>query len=77
MYHNTLIIISLKNTKYHTLNIRSMTQHRIKLTQLNIELNMSVKKRQGKEEKIKEHSFFSLFKSCIFMKDVSILDLIL
>ena len=38
-----------------------MTQHKVELTQLEIELNKSVKKRQGKEEKVKEHSCFSLF----------------
>ena len=46
-----------------------MTQHEIKLTQRNIQL-----KRQGKEEKVKEHSCLSLFKTCIFMKYVTILD---
>ena len=51
-----------------------MTQHKIKLTQLNIELNKYVKKKAGKEEKEKEHSCLSLFKSFILMKYVRILD---
>ena len=48
-----------------------MTQHKIKLTQLSIELNKYVKKKAGKEEKEKEHSCLSLF---ILMKYVRILD---
>ena len=51
-----------------------MTQHESKLTDLNIELNKSVEKRQEKEEKIKEYSCLGLFKSCIFMKYDTILD---
>ena len=51
-----------------------MTQHKIKLTQLNMELNKSIRKKQGKEQKVREHSCLSLFKSCIFVKYVTVLD---
>ena len=52
-----------------TLNIRSMTQHEIKLTPLNTELNKSVKNRQGKEEKVKEHVL--AFSSHVFSWNIS------
>ena len=81
MYHNTLIIRSLEINFQFTqqglsfekhIKIRSMSQHKSKLTHLNIELSKSVKKRQRKEEKVKKYSCLSLSKSCIFMKYVNL-----